>query len=391
MKINHLISYIFKSVVLGLAIAFIIVSLLPILTNNKSTNLTDTISVLNNANTRLTTTRSTTEQTQTFFSYANAVEIAAPTVVNISTQTLVTNQKYRMSKDPFMQHLFEQLFGEPRARLEKSLGSGVIVSSDGIILTNYHVIKNANKIEVALLDGQISLASIIGVDPDTDIAVLKIPLSNLSSIKFADSIVSRVGDIVLAIGNPFGVGQTVTSGIISGMGRNMIGINTFEDFIQTDAAINPGNSGGALINPAGELVGINTAIISRSGGSQGIGLAIPTQLAQNVMSQILSQGYVTRGWIGIVIQELSPELITRLKLKTNIGVIISNILVNGPAFKAGLKPKDIIVKINDTKIYNKRTALNAISKVTPGETLKLTIKRNNVEKIISTVADQRPP
>ncbi len=377
MKFNTVFIYIIKSVILGLALAFVLITVLPSLTKT---------TVITVDNTKQPAARSTVVH-----SYADAVDIAAPTVVNISTQTLVTNQKYRMSKDPFMQHLFEQLFGEPRARLEKSLGSGVIVSKDGIILTNYHVIKNANKIEVALNDGQVALATIIGVDPDTDIAVLKVPLKNLSNIKFASSTQGRVGDVVLAIGNPFGVGQTVTSGIISGTGRNMIGINTFENFIQTDAAINPGNSGGALINPAGELVGINTAIISRSGGSQGIGLAIPISLAQNVMQQILTQGYVTRGWIGVGIQELSQKLIVRLNLSITSGVLISEVLIAGPAHTAGLRPKDIIIKINNTIIYNKRTALNAISKVTPGEAMSLTVNRNNQELIISVVADQRPP
>lgn len=385
MTFNNTLIYIFKSVILGLAVAFVIITLLPSLTKTTPTELNNDSAIIDPIVSPIK------ERTIVVNSYADAVEIAAPTVVNISTQTLVTNQKYRMSKDPFMQHLYDQLFGEPRERLEKSLGSGVIVSNDGIILTNYHVIKNAKQIEVAVRDGQITLATIIGVDPDTDIAVLKIPLKNLSNIKFADSVHSRVGDIVLAIGNPFGVGQTVTSGIISGTGRNMIGINTFEDFIQTDAAINPGNSGGALINPAGELVGINTAIISRSGGSQGIGLAIPISLAQNVMEQILTQGYVTRGWIGIAIHELTQELVTKLKLSVNNGVIVSSVLVDGPAHTAGLKPKDIIIKINDTVVYNKRIALNAISKVTPGETMSLTINRDNKEKIISVVADQRPP
>ncbi len=381
MKINEIFIYIFKSVILGLAIAFVLIILIPALTKSTS----PTLQTLNSSPPDIIQAVSTAN------SYANAVEIAAPTVVNIATQTLVTNQNYRISKDPMMQHLYNQLFGEPRKRLEKSLGSGVIVSSDGIILTNYHVIKNANKIEVAVLGGQLALASIIGVDPDTDIAVLKIPLKNLSNIIFADSLQSRVGDVVLAIGNPFGVGQTVTSGIISGKGRNMLGINTFENFIQTDAAINPGNSGGALINPAGELVGINTAIISQSGGSQGIGLAIPTNLAQNVMQQILTQGYVTRGWIGIAIQELTSEQIAGLNLSTDDGVLVTEVLRDGPAFAAGLKPADIILKINTTIVYNKRIALNAISKITPGETLSLTINRHKKEKVISVIADQRPP
>ncbi|MFV2060501.1 MAG: S1C family serine protease [Gammaproteobacteria bacterium] len=378
MKFNEIFLYIFKSIILGLAIAFILIILVPALTNKTSTNL--------NNNSPISVHPASQPNT-----FANAVEVAAPAVVNIATQTLVTNQNYRISKDPLMQHLYDQLFGEPRKRLEKSLGSGVIVSSDGIILTNYHVIKNANKIEVGIQNGKFALATIIGVDQDTDIAVLKVPLTNLSTIKFADSIQTRVGDIVLAIGNPFGVGQTVTSGIISGKGRNMLGINTFENFIQTDAAINPGNSGGALINPTGELVGINTAIISQSGGSQGIGLAIPINLAQTVMQQILTQGYVTRGWIGIAIQELTPNQIAGLNLSTNDGVLITEVLPDGPAFAAGLKATDIILKINNTIIYNKRIALNAISKITPGELIAITINRNKAEKIISVTADQRPP
>ncbi len=381
MKFNNIFSYIFKSVILGLAVAFILIALFPSLISTISTSINSNSSTAGQFISPFTVTRS----------YANAVEIAVPTVVNISTQTLVTNQNYRISKDPLMQHLYEQLFGEPRTRLEKSLGSGVIVSKDGIILTNYHVIKNAKQIEVAIHDGQITLATIIGVDPDTDIAVLKVPLTNLSPIKFANSVQSRVGDVVLAIGNPFGVGQTVTSGIISGTGRNMLGITIFEDFIQTDAAINPGNSGGALINPSGELVGINTAIISRSGGSQGIGLAIPVNLAQTVMEQILTQGYVTRGWIGIAIQELTLKLLDTLNISTKDGVIITEVLMDGPAFIAGLKPKDIIIKINDSIVYNKRTALNVISKITPGESMSLTIIRDNKQNIISVIADQRPP
>lgn len=381
MKFNNIFSYIFKSVILGLAVAFILIALFPSLISTISTSINSNSSTAGQFISPFTVTRS----------YANAVEIAVPTVVNISTQTLVTNQNYRISKDPLMQHLYEQLFGEPRTRLEKSLGSGVIVNKDGIILTNYHVIKNAKQIEVAIHDGQITLATIIGVDPDTDIAVLKVPLTNLSPIKFANSVQSRVGDVVLAIGNPFGVGQTVTSGIISGTGRNMLGITIFEDFIQTDAAINPGNSGGALINPSGELVGINTAIISRSGGSQGIGLAIPVNLAQTVMEQILTQGYVTRGWIGIAIQELTLKLLDTLNISTQNGVIITEVLMDGPAFIAGLKPKDIIIKINDSIVYNKRTALNVISKITPGESMSLTIIRDNKQNIISVIADQRPP
>jgi serine protease DegS len=385
MKINDIIIYILKSVILGLAIAFVLIMLIPDLTKNSATSLTSNLPTVTQ------TAPLPVRQLSKPDSYANAVEIAAPTVVNIATQTLVTNQNYRISKDPLMQHLYDQLFGEPRKRLEKSLGSGVIVSSDGIILTNYHVIKNANKIEVAVQNGKIALATIIGVDPDTDIAVLKIPLTNLSNIKFADSVQSRVGDVVLAIGNPFGVGQTVTSGIISGKGRNMLGINTFENFIQTDAAINPGNSGGALINPAGELVGINTAIISQSGGSQGIGLAIPVNLAQTVMQQILMQGYVTRGWIGIAIKELTSEQIASMSLSTNDGVLVAEVLHGGPAFSAGLKAKDVILKINNTVVYNRRIALNAISKITPGETILITIKHSSEEKVISVIADQRPP
>ncbi len=380
MNINNVFTYVFKSVILGLAVAFLMITFIPSITKNSDDTKTSSHADIQSINI-----------TPVINSYANAVEIAAPAVVNISTQTLVTNQNYRISKDPFMQYLFEQLFSEPRTRLEKSLGSGVIVSPDGIILTNYHVIKNASKIEVAINDGQVALASIIGVDPDTDIAVLKIPLTNLSNIKFANSVESRVGDIVLAIGNPFGVGQTVTSGIISGTGRNMLGINTFEDFIQTDAAINPGNSGGALINPIGELVGINTAIISRSGGSQGIGLAIPTNLAKTVMQQILNQGYVTRGWIGVGIQKITTKIAVSLNLSKISGVIISKVVIDGPADKAGLQSKDIIIKINNAKIYNKRMALNAISKVTPGEKMLVTVIRNNKEKIIPVVADQRPP
>ncbi len=273
--------------------------------------------------------------------------------------------------DPTFKQLFGESVGEPRKRMESSLGSGVIVSPQGYILTNHHVIKAADEILVALKDGRTTIATVVGTDPDTDLAVLHVKLDNLPAITLSKINEIEVGDVVLAIGNPFGVGQTVTSGIISATGRNMLGINTFENFIQTDAAINPGNSGGALINSYGELIGINTAIYSKSGGSQGIGFAIPLSLATNVLTQIIEFGHVKRGWLGVAIQEMNPELANSFGLKRVYGIIINGIAKSGPADKAGLQPGNVITHINNTEVENVRHLLNLVSEVKPGNSLSI--------------------
>ena len=245
-------------------------------------------------------------------SYAGAVEVAAPAVVNIYTRKIIKQRRHPIWDDPLFRRYFGDNLPVPRQRLENSLGSGVIVNSEGYIITNNHVISDASEIEIALHDGRSTTAGIVGTDPDSDLAIRKFNLPEVPSIIFGHSDMLRVGDVVLAIGNPFGVGQTVTSGIVSATGRNQLGLSTFENFIQTDAAINPGNSGGALVNSQGQLVGINTAIFSRSGGSQGIGFAIPSILVKDIMAQIIEHGRALRGWLGVEAQDLTAELVESL-------------------------------------------------------------------------------
>jgi len=300
-------------------------------------------------------------------SYAAAVKKASPSVVNVYATKLLVQRSKPYFDDPVIQRFFgERLKTRPRVKRENSLGSGVIISSDGLIMTNNHVIKDAEKIRVVLSDGRTLQAEVVGTDPDTDLALLNTGTKGLAVIQAGDSNALQVGDVVLAIGNPFGVGQTVTMGIVGATGRSQLGINTFENFIQTDAAINPGNSGGALINAHGELVGINTAIFSKSGGSHGIGFAIPVKLAEGVMRQILQHGRVVRGWLGLAGQDMTPELAASFKLKQTTGVLISGVLEGGPADQAGIKPGDIISHINGQGQQNANEILNYIATLTPG-------------------------
>lgn len=327
-------------------------------------------------------------------SFAPAVKQAAPAVVNIYTAKLVKQRSNPFFDDPFFQQFFGDFFGqqpqEKRQRMQSSLGSGVLVGK-GFILTNHHVIKGADEIKVALQDGREALAKLIGSDPDSDLAVLRINLPNLPSISLADSDSLEVGDIVLAIGNPFGVGQTVTQGIVSALGRTSLGLSTYEDFIQTDAAINPGNSGGALINPYGELLGINTAIFSRSGGSQGIGFAIPSNLAAQIMQDLITQGYVTRGWLGIEVQELTPALAQSLGIKKNTqGILVAGLLRSGPAYKGGLRPGDLITHINNQPVPSAKQALNFIASLKPGQKTSFHLLRAGKELQQSLIVGQKP-
>lgn len=323
-------------------------------------------------------------------SYADAVERSAAAVVNIYTAKLVTEQRSPLLNDPFFQRFFGDQLPAPRQRLETSLGSGVIMSANGYILTNNHVIQGADEIRVALANGETPQARVIGTDPETDLAVLKINYVKLPAITLGKSDALRVGDVVLAIGNPFGVGQTVTFGIVSATGRSQLGINTFENFIQTDAAINPGNSGGALINAIGQLVGINTAIFSKSGGSQGIGFAIPAILAKDVMQQIIENGRVVRGWLGVEAQDLTPELAESFKLEVGAGVLIAGVLRRGPAEIAGLRPGDILTRINDIPVDSSFALLNTIAGHKPGETLMLHVLRGGEELELSAEVAERP-
>ncbi|MGS0740954.1 Do family serine endopeptidase [Glaciimonas sp. GG7] len=322
-------------------------------------------------------------------SYRDASKRAMPSVVNI-----FTSKEAKPSTNPFMQDpLFKKYFGDRSGEPEEkqsSLGSGVIVSSQGYILTNNHVVEAADEIEVALADGRKASAKVVGADPDTDLAVIKIDLPDLPAITFGHVDQASVGDVVLAIGNPFGVGQTVTMGIISALGRSHLGINAFENFIQTDAAINPGNSGGALIDTNGNLLGINTAIYSRTGGSLGIGFAIPVSTAKTVMESIINTGSVVRGYIGVEPQEITPELAESFGLTQKTGAIIAGVLRNGPADKAGLKPGDILVAINDSTVADPTDLLNVVAKFAPGSKVKVAVIRKTKHILIDLIIGKRP-
>jgi len=316
-------------------------------------------------------------------SLSYAAKKASPAVVSINTSQKAGLQK---NKDPW----FRYFFGDQDDSAQTGLGSGVIVSPQGYILTNNHVVEAADEILVMLNDGRQAQAKVIGTDPETDLAVLKVNLDKLPVMVMNNSEQLQVGDIVLAIGNPFGVGQTVTSGIISAMGRNQLGINTFENFIQTDAAINPGNSGGALVDVQGNLLGINTAIYSKSGGSMGIGFAIPVSIAKQVLEGIVKDGLVTRGWIGVEPTELTPELAQTFNVNRQEGVIITGVLQTGPAFKAGVRPGDMLLAVNDHKVQNVAQLLEQVSLLKPGVDAQLKILRKEQEQVLSVTPLQRP-
>jgi Do/DeqQ family serine protease len=321
-------------------------------------------------------------------SFRLAAKKAAAAVVSINTSKAA--QKNLGQADPFFRFFFGDRGGEPQV----GLGSGVIVSASGYILTNDHVVEESDAIEVILNDGRHASAKIIGTDPETDLAILKIELDRLPVITLGNSDSLQVGDQVLAIGNPFGVGQTVTSGIVSALGRNQLGINTFENFIQTDAAINPGNSGGALVDVEGHLLGINTAIYSRSGGSMGIGFAIPVATAQQVLEGIVKDGQVTRGWIGVEPNELSPELAETFGIKPAgdvlQGVIITGVLQNGPAAQGGIKPGDVVVSVGGKAVNNVSELLSAVAALKPGTAARLVLLRRDQTLDLSVSPGVRP-
>jgi len=323
-------------------------------------------------------------------SYSNAVNQAAPAVVNIYSSRIVERDQHPLMSDPFFNQFFSGDDATTHQRMLSSLGSGVIVSNDGYVLTNHHVINGADQIQVALRDGRETLAEVIGTDPESDLAVLRIDLDDLPVIELADSEEVAVGDVALAIGNPFGVGQTVTMGIISATGRSHLGLNAYEDFIQTDAAINPGNSGGALVNPDGALVGINTAIFSRSGGSQGIGFAIPANLAHSILDELVTRGRVIRGWLGIEAQALSRELAASFGLRTPQGVIVAGVVSGGPAAQAGLQPGDVLLSIDGQVILDARATMSDIASIPPGTSLPLTIVRGGERMEMTLEVGERP-
>lgn len=316
-------------------------------------------------------------------SFSGAARKAAPAVVSINTSKAVRHPR---SNDPW----FQFFFGDQGTQEQTGLGSGVIISPDGYILTNNHVVEGADDIEVTLTDSRQAKASVIGTDPETDLAILKIALDKLPVIVLGNSDQLDVGDQVLAIGNPFGVGQTVTSGIVSALGRSQLGINTFENFIQTDAAINPGNSGGALVDVYGNLLGINTAIYSRSGGSMGIGFAIPVSTAKMVLDSIVKDGHVTRGWIGVEPNELSPELAETFGVKAGAGVIVTGVLQAGPAAQAGMRPGDVILQVQDKPVRTVSELLTTVASLTPGTAADFQLRRGDGEVTIKVTPTARP-
>ena len=328
--------------------------------------------------------------------FAPVVKEVLPNVVNISSSKVVRTPNQMpegMQSDPF----FQQFFGHggrpeiPQNRREQSLGSGVIVSPEGYVLTNNHVVDGATDVKVTLSDKRELKAKIVGTDPKTDIAVLKLEGANFPAITLGDSSKVQVGDYALAIGDPFGVGQTVTMGIVSAKGRGNLGIEDYEDFIQTDAPINPGNSGGALVNDRGELVGINTAILSHgSGGNEGIGFAIPVNLARNVMGQILDHGKVTRGYLGVVIQPITPAMAKQLGLSNVQGALVGDVSGKGPAQTAGVQRGDVILSINGNAVNDSNELRNTISMMQPGETVKLEISRNGSTKNLDVKLGELP-
>ena len=321
-------------------------------------------------------------------SYSAAAKQASPAVVSITASKAPARNA--RNDDPIFRYFFGDRQRQLQAEPQVGLGSGVIVSRDGYLLTNNHVIDGADDIEVSLTDGRQARAKLVGTDPETDVAVLKIELDKLPAITFGDAERLEVGDVVLAIGNPFGVGQTVTSGIVSALGRNQLGINTFENFIQTDAAINPGNSGGALVDAAGNLLGINTAIYSRTGGSLGIGFAIPVSTARQVMEALIKDGRVTRGFLGVEQRDLTPEIAQTLKLPIKQGVLITGVLQSGPASAGGLRPGDVVVSIGEVPVTSTRQLLNAVAALRPQAVAALGVQRGDKALGVNVTVGQRP-
>jgi Do/DeqQ family serine protease len=313
-----------------------------------------------------------------------AAQLAAPAVVSIVASQAARPNPHR--DDP----RFRFFFGDPSPQPRVGLGSGVIVAPEGYLLTNHHVVDGADEIEVQLVDGRAAAAELVGSDPETDLAVLKIELDALPVATFGDQGALHVGDLVLAIGNPFNVGQTVTSGIVSALGRTGLQLSTYENFIQTDAAINPGNSGGALVDAAGHLVGINTAIFSRGGGSLGIGFAIPADTARQVLDALVRDGRVRRGWLGVEQQDLTPEFARSFGVSASRGVVVTGVLRDGPASRGGLRPGDVIVAVGDTPVANRSQLLTAVAALAPGATSTLSVQRGSEALTLEVTVGERP-
>ncbi|MBY0265661.1 MAG: Do family serine endopeptidase [Burkholderiales bacterium] len=364
-----------------LAALFVVATLRPDLLNNMPQNAV--ITVRQHADSAAGVTRAG--------SYSDAAKKAMPAVVNIYTsQAVKSRPRHPIFDDPVFRHFFGDP-GEAQAQPSTNLGSGVIVSSSGYILTNSHVIEAADGIEVALADTRRVIAKVVGTDPESDLAVLKIDLPNLPSITFGASDTAKVGDVVLAIGNPFGVGQTVTMGIVSALGRTHLGINTFENFIQTDAAINPGNSGGALIDTNGNLLGINTAIYSKTGTSLGIGFSIPASTAKSVMEQIIQNGSVQRGWIGVGVQDMTREIAESFKTPEIRGALITEVFRGTPADRGGIRVGDVLVAVDGQPVTDSGSMLNLIAALKPGSEATLKLVRAAKPLEIRVTVGKRPP
>ncbi len=330
------------------------------------------------------------EPVQGGVSYARAVARATPSVVNVYTRKQVDPSSLAVPVDPELERWFRDVPGFDRPYSATSLGSGVVLNAEGYVITNFHVVEAADAIEVAFNDGRQKRAVLVGVDPETDLAVLKVDLPDLQAMQIADATRLNIGDVVLAMGNPFGVGLTSTMGIVSAVGRNRLGINIYENFIQTDAAINPGSSGGALIDATGQLVGINTAIYSETGGSLGIGFAIPAQAAYEIMQQIIHDGYVTRGWLGIEPQDLTSDLAEAFGLRLDEGVIIASVLRDGPAAQSGLRVGDIVLDIAGKPVHDSIGLLNQIAPLPPGSQVELNVLRDGKKRKATVTVGKRP-
>ncbi|MGB5251205.1 MAG: trypsin-like peptidase domain-containing protein [Sedimenticolaceae bacterium] len=375
MKWYRAFTFLFTSIATGLAAAFLVLLLRPDLVGR--TPAVPPAPVL-------------LERSGGPVSYADAVQRAAPAVVNVFATKITREKPHPLLDEPLIKRFFGDQISRPRIRRENSLGSGVIVDRNGYVLTNNHVIEGASEIQIVLEDGRSLPARIVGTDPETDIAVLQAAGSKLPVASLSESDALQVGDVVMAIGNPFGVGKTVTMGIVSATGRNQLGITEFENFIQTDAAINPGNSGGALINAIGDVVAINTAIFSQSGGSLGIGFAIPIQLAEEVMAQLIENGRVIRGWLGISGQDLTTALAESMGIDFREGILVSGVLEGGPGDLAGLKPGDLIVRIDRTPVTSAQQMLARVAGRPPGSPMSLTVWRDGSELEQVAVVGERP-
>ena len=377
MKLYRLFTFLFTSVTTGLAAALIVLLLRPDLFQGSWLGDADSNSTL-------------VASGKAPVSYADAVARAAPAVVNVYASKLTRTSVNPLFEEPLFKRFFGDSLSKPAYKRENSLGSGVIVNGNGYILTNNHVINGASDIQVVLRDGRQFAARVVGTDPETDLAVLQTAGGDLPVASLGDSRQLRVGDVVMAIGNPFGVGQTVTMGIVSATGRSELGISTIENFIQTDAAINPGNSGGALINARGEVVGINTAIFSDTGASHGIGFAVPVRIAKVALEQISQHGRVIRGWIGISAQEVTPALAESFGLGKAEGLLISGVLEGGPADNAGIRPGDLLVEVDGKAANRASRVLGLIAGRQPGDALTLTLERAGNPLQIEVLVAERP-